>query len=196
MIPRHPARQCQLLLAVLAALGLHVFFVWLLVGPAHVVESIAPGHRLTVRLLKPVATHDVPAASVPPVVSPVRSRRAATSAPVVAPARSASASTEPTVPTVIESTTEQPAAASAPPAAPLRIDRSVLRAAAAQSKGAVALLAEASGVELPSSEVAVVAQLESAIAHSGKPSCLAANPTGSLLSLPLIAFAAITSQCK
>jgi hypothetical protein len=78
----------------------------------------------------------------------------------------------------------------------LWLDSSVLEAAAAQSKGAVRQMAEAGGSELPTSQLAVVARLEAAVAQSAKPSCLAANPAGSLLSLPLIALAAMTSQCN
>jgi hypothetical protein len=192
----HPALQRQLLLAVLAALGLHVLLVWLLMGSARVVESVVPSHRLVVRVLKPAAIQVVPPASDPAALRTARSRHVAPSAPAVTPAQSASPSAEPAVPATVESTTEEAATVNAPQAAPLRLNSSVLRAAAAQSKGAARLLAEASGSELPTSQVAVVAPLEAAVAHSGKPSCLAANPMGSLLSLPLIAFAAMTSQCN
>jgi len=95
-----------------------------------------------------------------------------------------------------ESTTEQTRAASVSSPAPLRLDSSVLRAAAAQSKGAVRLLADASGAELPSAPLGGSARLEAAVALSGKPSCVAPNPTGSLLSLPFIALAAIQSHCR
>jgi hypothetical protein len=194
---RHPSAQRQLLLAVLAALGLHVLLVWLLIGRAvSVGESAVPSHRLAVRLLKPAVTQVAPTVSDPPMGSSARSRRVVPSPPVTTPAQSASPGAEPAVPAPIDATTEQAATADVPAASSLRLEGSVLGSAATQSKGAVRLLAEASGSELPISQVAVVAQLEAAVAHSAKPSCLAANPMGSLLSLPLIALAAMTSQCK
>ena len=197
MIHRLPALQRQLLFAVVAALGLHGLFLWLLAGPARGVESVTPGHRLIVRVLKPAAIQLLSSpAGDPAVASRLPPRRFFPAAQQSAPVRSSSPSTEAAVPAPSKSASEQAATETAAQAAPLRLDSSVLRAAVAQSKGTVRLMAEVSGSELPSSQVAVVAQLEAGVALSGKPSCLAANPTGSLLSLPLIALAAMTSQCN
>jgi hypothetical protein len=87
------------------------------------------------------------------------------------------------------------AAAGAPSAEPvvpaasaaLRLDAATLRAAIAQSKGVV---------QRPTAADSPAARLSAGIAGAGKNGCLASNEGGSLLSLPLIAYAAATGQCK
>jgi hypothetical protein len=71
--------------------------------------------------------------------------------------------------------------------APLRLDAATLHAAIAQSKGLV---------PRPSTADTPAARLAAGIAGAGKNDCLVANGGGSLLSLPLIAYAAATGQCK
>jgi len=185
-----------MLFAALVALGLHGLLLSFLTGPSRLGESTTPSHRLTIRLLKPAATQAVQPPADQTVTSRLSPRRVAPPTQESVPVQSSSQSAEVAAPAPSASLSEQPGTQSAPLAPPLRLDSAVLQAAAAQSKGAVRRMAEASGSELPSSQVAVVAQLEGAVAQSGKPSCLAANPTGSLLSLPLIALAAMTSQCN
>lgn len=82
-----------------------------------------------------------------------------------------------------------PSAEPAVPAAsaPLRLDAATLRTAISQSKGLV---------QRPGTADSPAARLSAGIAGAAKKDCLAANGGGSLLSLPLIAYAAATGQCQ
>lgn len=88
-----------------------------------------------------------------------------------------------------QATTVAPLAEPAVPAAsaPLRLDAATLRAAIAQSKGLV---------QRPTAADSPAARLSAGIASAGKNDCLAPNQGGSLLSLPMMAYAAATGQCK
>ena len=136
MIHRLPALQRQLLFAVVAALGLHGLFLWLLAGPARGVESVTPGHRLIVRVLKPAAIQLLSSpAGDPAVASRLPPRRFFPAAQQSAPVRSSSPSTEAAVPAPSKSASEQAATETAAQAPPLRLDSSVLRAAVASKQG-------------------------------------------------------------
>ncbi len=80
--------------------------------------------------------------------------------------------------------------------APLRLDSSVLRAAAAQSRSAIGRMAEASETYLPTTQSSRSATLQAGVATAAKPACIAANETGSLLSMPYLAFAAFAQLCR
>jgi hypothetical protein len=93
-------------------------------------------------------------------------------------------------PPVLATSTE-PSASS-----PLKIDSSTIRAAGAQSKGQLQRLAESSGQQLPGRGINQAEQLASRVSGAGKTECLASNESGSLLSIPLIAYAALSGKCK
>ena len=79
---------------------------------------------------------------------------------------------------------------------PLRIDTDTIRTAIARSKGALQQAAESSGASMRTQAVSVGEALGSRVAATAKADCAASNSHGSLLSLPLLAFAAIAGQCK
>jgi hypothetical protein len=96
---------------------------------------------------------------------------------------------------------EQAASESAPadPAhaasAPLRLDAATIRAASARSKGAVRQLAEASDRPLDEAEHSAQERRIDAMKSAAIPRCWDSKANGSLLSLPLMAAAALTGKC-
>lgn len=83
------------------------------------------------------------------------------------------------------------AAASAPP--PLRLGPEVIRQAARDSVSETRRLALAAGQALDEADGP---RLADDVAAAGKPDCLAANPGGSLLSIPMIAWQALRHKCR
>lgn len=120
--------------------------------------------------------------------APLPPARALEPAPLE-PARAAPEPIHADVPAAAQATAAAPSAEPAGPAAsaPLRLDAATLRAAIAQSKGLV---------QRPTAADSPAARLSAGIASAGKNDCLAPNQGGSLLSLPLMAYAAATGQCK
>ena len=92
-----------------------------------------------------------------------------------------------------------PPTASAPEptaSAPLKLDAATLRAAARGSRSDARRQAEASGRELGSGEMLTAQQrLARDTASAGKPDCVGPDSGGSLLSIPLIAYQALTGHC-
>lgn len=134
------------------------------------------------------ATRSAPAA--PRVAAPARRVRPV--APAAVPAAPAvegpqMAATVPVSPHAIA----PPAAASAP--APLRLGPGVLRQAARDSVSETRRLAAAAGQPLDEADGP---RLADDVAAAGKPDCLAANPGGSLLSIPMIAWQALRQKCR
>lgn len=80
--------------------------------------------------------------------------------------------------------------------APLRLDSRTLQAAVNDSRGAIARMAQASGRELSVEQSGSQERLASDMAAAGKRECLAPNESGTLLSLPVMALAAISGKCK
>ena len=192
-----PALQPRLLSAVAAALLFHALVLWLIARPHFAGTTVAPIQHLFVRILNARATEPMPRSTDSrDLFSRLPPRRVLRPSQTPISVERPSLSTEEAAPVPSSSNAEQPPVPNASEAVPLRLDGPVLRAAAIQSKGAIRRLAEASGSQLPSDRVGVASQLEAAVAESARPSCLAPNPTGSLLSLPFIAYAAMTSQCK
>lgn len=83
-----------------------------------------------------------------------------------------------------------------PASAPLRLDQGVVRNAAAASKGIVQRMAEASGQTLGDAAPSVEARMGETIQRAHIGDCVGPNPEGSLLSIPLIALAALAGRCK
>jgi len=83
-----------------------------------------------------------------------------------------------------------------PSGSPLKLDTATIHSAVSNSKSFVAQMALQSGQALPSHRVSASERLSAEVEAAGKSDCLAANERGSLLSLPLIAYAAITDKCK
>ncbi len=79
---------------------------------------------------------------------------------------------------------------------PLRLDANVMRAAIAESKGMVQRGAEFSGKQIPTAPRSRAENFSSDIKSAGKSDCLAPNKQGNLLSLPMIAYSAISGQCN
>ena len=79
---------------------------------------------------------------------------------------------------------------------PLRIDTSIIHSAVSSSKGSVAEMAPQSGQALPAHRVSASMRFSSEVKAAGKSDCLTKNKGGSLLSLPLIAYAAVSGRCK
>lgn len=103
--------------------------------------------------------------------------------------------TEPLAPVPLQGA--EPAAPPEPTASsPLRLDATVMRAAIAQSKGMVQRGAEFSGKQIPTAPRSRAENFSSDIKSAGKSDCLAPNKQGNLLSLPMIAYSAISGQCN
>lgn len=135
----------------------------------------------------------------------IPSRRPATSAEEKGTQRSVSAQlgkagigTETRIQTEAPSTPQahEAAAPASAASAPLNFDGATIRAAGASSRGSVSRLAEASGQELPAIRASPLEHLGSGVARAGKSDCLAPNENGSLLSIPIIAYGALTGRCK
>jgi hypothetical protein len=151
-----------------------------------------PPARVLVRLWLPPRTTPRPQAQSPPrtAANPRLPRRAEPAEPARIEAPNIQrASANPPI-------AAQALAASSPASAALRLDGNVLRRAALVSEGTIRRMARNSGTELDSPRPDKAARLAAAVAETAIPDCLAPNAGGSLLSIPLIAVAAIRGQCK
>jgi hypothetical protein len=167
-------------------------------------SPVAQTRLVALRLILPMPTPVSPAMPTPGVapgqpVRPTRHRAAKPHAPMPpaqaiepipwAPARAAPeairAPTQPDAQAAAGAPSAEPVVPAA--SAPLRLDAATLRAAIAQSKG---LVQGPRPVDSPE------ARLSAGIAAAGKKDCLAANGGGSVLLLPLIAYAAATGRCQ
>jgi len=151
---------------------------------------------VTVLLLRdpgpmPAPQREAPVAPVAPATD--RPKRATTAAKALSLPSGADA-----LPPALAATA--PVAVAAPPpaaSAPLRLDEAVLRAAARYSISQARQLAEASGQQLGAGEpLSAQDRLARAAASSAKPDCVASNAGGSLLTIPFIAYDALTGHCK
>jgi hypothetical protein len=112
-------------------------------------------------------------------------------APAVEAPRAAAA-TPSTTPSATPGPADPPAAAASAPA-PLRLGPEVLRQAARDSVSETRRLAAAAGQTVDEADGP---RLADGVAAAGKPDCLAANPGGSLLSIPMIAWQALRQKCR
>lgn len=131
-----------------------------------------------------------PARPVRPITVP-RATAATPTAPAVEAPRAAAAISS-TAPSATPGPAGPPAPAASAPA-PLRLGPEVLRQAARDSVSETRRLAAAAGQPLGDADGP---RLADDVAAAGKPDCLAANPGGSLLSIPIIAWQALRQKCR
>jgi hypothetical protein len=86
--------------------------------------------------------------------------------------------------------------AASSPSAPLDVSPSALRAAARAARSDVRLLAEAAGVQLSDQPLSAEESLARAVSHAGKSDCLGPNSSGSLLSVFILPYLAVSGKCK
>jgi len=156
--------------------------------------AAAPAERaVTVLLLRDPGPLPAPQRETPVAPHTDRPKRATTAAKALSLPSGADA-----LPPALAATS--PAAVIAPPpaaSAPLRLDEEVLRTAARYSISQARQLAEASGQQLGTGEpLSARERLARAAASSAKADCVASNASGSLLTIPFIAYDALTGHCK
>jgi hypothetical protein len=132
-------------------------------------------------------------AAVPPQPEKRPGRR------VDAPIENRPISSPPPETQVIQLRVETPQAFSpeaSPASTPLRLDSQTLGRAVAGAEGSVRRMARNSGRELDTPGPSQSEELSTAVAQTGLSDCLAPNPGGSLFSIPIIAYMAVTRKCK
>lgn len=189
--------------AVAGALVVTLAALWALWAPPprHAITPLQTQAPTWLRLLPPPAMPAGPAVDPPalPRTDPP-ARRAPPKAPelpVPEVLSSQAATPQPitlTAPTPTPTPTTPPAPAASSPA-PLRLGDEVLRRAARDSIAETRRLAAEAG--LPAERgVSGGERLADGVEQAAKPDCLASNPGGSLLSIPIIALQALRQKCK
>lgn len=185
--------------AVTGALAVTLAALWALWAPPprHAITPLESPVTTWLRLLPLPAMPAPPAADLPALRRPDTPARPmpprAPAFPVPELPSTRAAEPQPITLAAPAAATPPATAASSPP--PLRLGDEVMRRAARDSLAETRRLAAEAG--LPAERgVSDQERLASGVEQAAKPDCLASNPGGSLLSIPIIALQALRQKCK